>query len=207
MKYSIQKIVCGGYQANAYLVCPEGSKDCFVIDPGDDLQALTNAITASKRMLRAILLTHGHFDHMLGAAPLNELTGAPIYIHEADAMMLSNDQLNVYDETCSVLKSPEEIETEPLDEELDVCGVHFQILHTPGHTQGSVCFYDPEEKIMFSGDTLFQAGFGRVDFPGGSFRAMRESLRRLFALPNETRVCTGHGGSTTVGTEHARYHI
>lgn len=207
MKYSIQDLVCGGYQENAYLVCPEGTGDCFLIDPGDDLPMLKDAIARAGRMLRGILLTHGHFDHTLAAYPLSVLTGAPVYIHPADESMLCDNDLNAYDETCSVLKSPEEIETEPLGDTLDICGVHFDVLHTPGHTKGSVCFYDAAEGVLFSGDTLFQAGFGRVDFPGGSYREMRDSLRRLFALPDDTRVYCGHGSATTIGTEHARYHI
>lgn len=207
MNYTIQCIVCGGYQANAYLVCPEGRSDAFLVDPGDDLSALKEAIARSGRMLRGILLTHGHFDHMLAAEPLSGLTGCPVYIHAADADMLCNSDTNVYDTTCSELETPKYIETEDPGNELEICGVRFEVLYTPGHTKGSVCFYDPEEGIMFSGDTLFCAGFGRVDFPGGSYREMRESLRKLFGMPESIKVYCGHGNPTTIGTERARYHL
>ena len=89
----------------------------------------------------------------------------------------------------------------------EIAGLRLEVLHTPGHTPGGVCLYLPEEGVLFSGDTLFAAGFGRVDFPGSSSREMRQSLRRLFTLPEETRVYPGHGESTTIGREKARHHL
>ena len=207
MKYTIQTIVCGAYQNNAYLVCPEGARDAFLIDPGDDLSALKRALAASGRMLRGILLTHGHFDHMLSAQPLALLTGAPVYIHSGDAALLSDARLNAYDASCAGQRCPEDLETEPLGEEIEICGVKLKVLHTPGHTEGSVCFYDAENALLFSGDTLFCAGFGRIDLPGGSARHMRASLRALFELPGDTRVLPGHGCETGIAAERARYRL
>lgn len=207
MKYTIQTIVCGAYQENAYLLCPEGRQDCVLVDPGDDLPGLRRALADSGRSLGGILLTHGHFDHMLAAYPLAQASGAPVYIHPADAEMLTNPAINAYDPDCASLRCAQVFPTQSLGAEIELCGLRFQVLSTPGHSRGSVCFYDGENQLIFSGDTLFCAGFGRMDFYGGSHSEMRASLRSLFRLPEQTRVYPGHGVDTTIGREHARYHI
>ena len=207
MKYEIKPVLCGLYQENAYFLCPEGTKDALLIDPGDDLNALKRALEASGRTLRAILLTHGHFDHMLAAQPLSRITGAPVYVHPLDQELLCDENKNAYDPGCASLPCPADFEAEDLEDEIEVCGLRFRVLHTPGHTRGSVCYYDEENGILFSGDTLFCAGFGRMDLYGGSHRDMRNSLRALFALPGETRVLPGHGCDTRICDERARYHL
>ena len=207
MKYTIHTIVCGAYQENAYLLCPEGRTEAVLIDPGDDLTALRRALSASGRRLGGILLTHGHFDHMLSAAPLAGESGAPVYLHPGDAELLCDPERNAYDPACAGQPCPKELETVALGEELALCGLRFAVLHTPGHTPGSVCFYDAENETLFSGDTLFCAGFGRMDLYGGSHRDMRNSLRALFALPGETRVLPGHGCGTRIADERVRYHL
>lgn len=202
---NIRRIVCGAYQENAYLVCPEGRGDAFLIDPGDDLPALRRAVAESGRTLAAILLTHGHFDHMLAAQPLSEETGAPIYIRAEDAVMLEDSEKSAYSAEVSRLAPPDDPETRAYPLMLEICGAKLQILHTPGHSQGSACLYDPEGGVLFSGDTLFCEGFGRTDLYGGSAMALRRSLRQLFALPDETIVLSGHGPATTIGAERRRY--
>ena len=207
MKYTIQTIVCGAYQENAYLLCPEGRTEAVLIDPGDDLTALRRALSASGRRLGGILLTHGHFDHMLSAAPLAGESGAPVYLHPGDAELLCDPERNAYDPGCATQPCPTEMETAALGEEVALCGLRFSVLSTPGHTQGSVCFYDAENATLFSGDTLFCAGFGRMDLYGGSPAQMRTSLRSLFELPEDTQVCCGHGPMTGIQAEKRRYSL
>ena len=207
MKYEIKPVLCGLYQENAYLLCPEGTGDALLIDPGDDLNALKRALEASGRTLRAILLTHGHFDHMLAAQPLSRITGAPVYVHPLDQELLCDEDKNAYDLNCASLPCPADFEAEELEDEIEVCGLRFRVLHTPGHTRGSVCYYDAENGILFSGDTLFCAGFGRMDLYGGSPAQMRTSLRSLFELPEDTQVCCGHGPMTGIQAEKRRYSL
>ena len=207
MDYTIQRIVCGAYQENAYLLCAAGRNDCVLIDPGDDISTLRRAVAASGRRLGGILLTHGHFDHILAAQPLQAETGAPVFAHAQDIPQLCDAQLNSYNAMCSALPCPSRLDAQAYAAELELCGLRFEVLHTPGHTPGSICLYDAVNALLFSGDTLFCAGFGRVDLPGGSPREMRASLRALFALPAETRVYPGHGPETTLGGERARYNL
>ena len=114
MKYEIKPVLCGLYQENAYFLCPEGTKDALLIDPGDDLNALKRALEASGRTLRAILLTHGHFDHMLAAQPLSRITGAPVYVHPLDQELLCDENKNAYDPGCASLPCPADFEAEDL---------------------------------------------------------------------------------------------
>ena len=207
MNYTIKTIVCGAYQENAYLLLSENSRDCLLIDPGDDLELLKKTIAESGRVLKAILLTHGHFDHILAAQPLMQITGAPVYVHEKDNEYLSSGYLNGYNPACSVQPMPQNFEGDALEDRFDLGDIHFEILHTPGHTPGSVCYYDAANNVLFSGDTLFLAGFGRMDLPGGSPAQMRTSLRTLFNLPANTTVYCGHGDPTTIGAEKGRYRI
>ena len=207
MKYTIQTIVCGSYQENAYLLCPEEGRDALLIDPGDDISLLKRSLASAGRMLRGILLTHGHFDHMLSAQPLSQVTGAPVYIHPGDAEMICDEVKNSYNAMAAAQPSPVDLETEALEGTIEIGGIQFEVLHTPGHTKGSVCLYDAENGVLFSGDTLFCAGFGRMDLYGGSPSQMRQSLRRLFSLPGDTRVYCGHGYETTIATERARYNL
>ena len=188
----IEKIVCGAYAENAY--CIDGE---LLIDPGDDLPTLARLAGG----IKAILLTHGHFDHMLAAEKLQERTGVPVYVHPLDAPMLSDASLSAYNPEVSSLPQPGHIACTAYPESL----FGFRVLHTPGHTPGSVCLYHEAEKVLFSGDTLFRAGFGRTDLAGGSMHQLLSSLRTLLALPRDVRVYPGHGESTTIDEECRRY--
>ena len=208
MTYSIQTLVCGAYQENAYLILPEVGDECFIIDPGDDVELLRSAIRQSGRKLCAILLTHMHFDHMLGAESLIADSGAKLYAYGPDALHLNDTYYNRYNEEVSVQRAPETLAPLPLAESLGLCGVHFKLLPTPGHTEGSVCFYDEENARLFSGDTLFCAGFGRTDLPTGSTAQLRRSLLFLLKnLPEQTHVYPGHGCETCISEERRRYRL
>jgi len=205
MRVNIQAVSCGIIQENAYIVSRDGRDDCVVIDPGDDFAKLRKAL--GNRPVGAILLTHGHFDHILAAGPLSQATGAPVYIHEADAEMLNDSTLNGYADLMGGFAQGPEVTALPLGEAIQASGLDFAVLHTPGHSKGSVCLYLKDEGVLFSGDTLFEAGYGRVDLYGGDMRAMLNSLKSLFDLPGDTRVCPGHGGETTIARERARYRL
>lgn len=204
-KENIRTISCGLYQENAYLVCPDGREDAFLIDPGDDVGALQRAIEESGRRLAAILLTHGHFDHILAAQPLHEWSGAPVYVHEEDAEMLDDPEKSGYTPQVCLQAPPRNLPREILGESIEVCGETLAVLHTPGHSKGSVCFYEEEGGVLFTGDTLFRAGYGRTDLHGGNDRMIAASLMQLFALPGDAQVYSGHGSPTTIKLEKRRY--
>ena len=204
-KSNIRRIECGMYQENAYLVCPEGREDAFLIDPGDDFEALKQAVAESGRRLAAILLTHGHFDHILAAQPLAEETGAAVYIYAEDAEMLDSPEKSSYTPQVCLLPPPKNLARMPYPERLEICGEELEILHTPGHSKGSVCIHDPEGGILFTGDTLFRAGYGRTDLHGGSDRVIAASLINLLRLPGDTVAYPGHGSETTIAIERRRY--
>ena len=205
MQINVKSALCGAYQENAYVVSVEGRDDCVVIDPGDDLEKLRRAV--GDRKLAAILLTHGHFDHTLAAQPLAEATGARLFIRREDIEMLNDPALNAYDPWSAKLPMPKGLAAEALEGRASAAGLDFTVLHTPGHSRGSACFYLEEAGLLFSGDTLFEAGYGRMDLHGGSIRDMRQSLLTLFALPGEVKVYPGHGGVTTIARERERYHL
>ena len=183
---NIQKLTLGLYQTNTYLLAND--TEAVVIDPGYEADTILDALAG--KTLKAILLTHGHFDHVGAVKELVAETGCEVYIHAAEATMppmVTAGPLyftHTYDEGDTV--SPIE-------------GLELTVLHTPGHTPGSVCLLMGKE--MFSGDTLFACSFGRTDLPGGDPRKMMESLRRLASLQGNFFIHPGHGGSTTLDAE------
>ena len=183
---NIQKLTLGLYQTNTYLLTND--TEALVIDPGYEADTILDALTG--KTLKAIVLTHGHFDHVGAVKELVAETGCEVYIHAAESTMppmVTAGPLyytRTYDEGDTIT---------PIE------GVSFKVLHTPGHTPGSVCLLLGND--LFSGDTLFACSFGRTDLPGGDSRKMMESLRRLANLQGNYFIHPGHGGSTTLDAE------
>lgn len=192
MKIEAQQV--GQLMTNCYIVWDENTKNAAVIDPGDDGAFLADCLRKKGLSLCKILLTHGHFDHIGGVAELLEASGAApeIYISEADLALPS-----VFGE--NVQLDPARMTFWKEGDTVTMDGISFQVLSTPGHTPGSVCLICGD--VIFSGDTLFQGSCGRTDFPGGSWAEMAESLRRLYNLPGNYTVFSGHTGSTTLERE------
>ena len=190
----IQALQVGSIPTNCYLVFDPGRTDALVIDPGDNPERIFAALNG--RTPAAVLLTHGHFDH---TGALSACEGVPIYIHEADAPMLSDPHLSVGDGNGDLRPRPAATHLLADREQLHLAGLDIAVLHTPGHTPGGVTYQIGD--ALFTGDTLFAHGYGRTDLPGGDFSALRRSLRRLLHLAGDFRVFPGHSESTTLNHE------
>ena len=178
----------GSYQTNCYMAWGDGSDSCVLIDPGYEPSYLLEQLHSNRKTLAAILLTHGHFDHVGGVKELVAETGCKVYLceHEQLAPMLTAGMLYYSD-------------TYKEGDTLQIAGLTLQVLHTPGHTPGSVCLLC--EDVLFSGDTLFAGTCGRTDLPGGDHQTIMRSLARLAALPGNLKVLPGHGSSSTMDME------
>ena len=201
---TIARLVTGAFEENCYLaVAPDGS--AAVVDPGADAPSVLAALRGAGATLRCILLTHGHLDHLsalpalLAAAP-----GTPVRLAAADAAWCFT-RANAFPPYDPVLEPPASLLPVADGDEVAVGETRFRVLATPGHSPGCVCYFAEADgarpPVLFSGDTLFRASIGRTDFPGSSWEDMEASLRRLAALPPETRVLPGHGDPTTVAAE------
>ncbi|MFI5358619.1 MAG: MBL fold metallo-hydrolase [Halanaerobiales bacterium] len=194
----IYTIEVGFNGTNSYLV--EDTDNCLLIDPGAEGEKILSVIQEKKLRPEKIILTHGHFDHIGAAEYLREKTGAKLFVHSEDKEYLMDEKKNLSFFTGDLI---EPAIADNLMEEGDIIG-KFRVIHTPGHTPGSICLYNEEEGLLFSGDTIFKNGYGRTDFPGGDLQALINSINKLLHLPDETLVYPGHGPSTTIA-EFRRY--
>ncbi len=190
----------GDYQVNAILAWDEQTKQAVLIDPAADLEAFTAEIEARGLLPVAIVNTHGHLDHICGNADAKRRYPVPLYIHELDRPMLKDPARNMSAFTGEEITSPDADATLKDGDMLAIGAETLKVLHTPGHTTGSICLYQPG--LLIAGDTLFCGGVGRTDLPGGSEEEILHSIRsKLYSLPDETAVYSGHGPSTTIGEE------
>lgn len=197
----IGRIPMGMYLTNCYFLYKEGSGDCIVIDPADSGQYLYDKLTEKGFNIKAILLTHGHFDHIYGVKKLSEAAECKVYAYTDEAKLLEDVKLNCSLSTGrGVSVIPDELFTD--GEEVTLADMTFSVIHTPGHTQGSCCYYFKEPGFLIAGDTLFAQSVGRTDLPTGSAKTLIDSINtRLMGLPDDVKVYPGHGDSTTIGFE------
>lgn len=197
----IGRMVLGMCQTNCYFVYREGEKDVIFFDPADQGELIYDKMKENGFRVAAIMLTHGHFDHILGCEKLRELSGAKVYAYRKEKELCADTELNASSQVgmkCAIL--PDACLED--EEEVTAAGMTCKLLATPGHTGGSCCYYFEEDKILISGDTLFQESVGRTDLPTGSMSTLVRSIKsKLFVLPDDVRVYPGHGDSTEIGHE------
>jgi hydroxyacylglutathione hydrolase len=202
----IDHLILGAYQTNCYVLrSGETATDCLIVDPGLEAGDLLDFLHQHELNPVAVVLTHGHIDHMAGVAALRqEYPDTKVYIHKLDAEMLIEPRHNLSALVGVMFK------TEPADvltqdkSTVEEAGIKLDVLHTPGHTPGGICLYSKDEGVVFTNDTLFADSIGRSDFPGGSVAQLLSNIKdRLFTLPDDTKVYPGHGPETTIAHEKA----
>lgn len=218
---TVKSFTFGPFQTNTHVVSV--GENVLLIDPACsneyERQVLRNYIEGQISENResgienrqvSIVASHGHLDHLWGAKWATDLWHTPVLMHEADIHMATamQEQYNMFGISAKAESFP--IESLPAERSVSESGLSsvseaVRVLHTPGHTPGSVCFYWPNEKVLISGDTLFCMGYGRTDLPGGDIHQLSRSLYSLFELPSDVIVYPGHGESTTIGAEKSRY--
>lgn len=192
----------GMLQCNCSIFGDEQSGEAIVIDPGAEIEKITEILNRHQLKTKAIVVTHGHIDHVAGAGKLRALTGAPVYMNERDF-----EQLDMLPMQAAWLgmPAPERTDVDVQAKEgtiLHLGTAEFQVLETPGHTQGSVSVWIPQENKLIAGDTLFRESIGRTDLPGGNTRQILASIKtKLLALPDDAIVFPGHGSATTIERE------
>jgi len=192
----------GPLQCNCSVIGDESTREGLVIDPGDDIADVLAVVRKHSLQIKEIIITHAHIDHVGGAMKLRAATGAPILLNQDDYALLK--MLDAQAAWIGVA-APGKVEIDHSVGQADsikVASLSADVIHTPGHTEGSICLYFPAEKKLIAGDTLFAGSIGRTDLPGGSFEKIISSLHeKVLALPDETVVIPGHGPLTTIGDE------
>jgi glyoxylase-like metal-dependent hydrolase (beta-lactamase superfamily II) len=196
---NINTIIVGQLEVNCYIVTDGQSPDALIIDPGDDHERIAEYIDRHGLKPTAIVLTHAHYDHVCATGDLHKIYGIPIIMHE--------DEKATYEATKKLCISwgfspddfPPDFQTVREGDKIAAGSLLLEVIHTPGHTPGCICLYG--SGTLFTGDTLFKGSIGRTDLPGGNTNKLMVSLKKLIALPPDTRVLCGHGEETTIGRE------
>ena len=197
----IGKITLGMCQTNCYFIYEEGKNEVLFFDPADRGDYIYQALQEKGFSVGAILLTHGHFDHIWGVEKLKELSGAKVYAFEGEKELCENASMNISASAGRACEITPDILLKD-GEETELLGIKLKVISTPGHTGGSCCYYFEEDKILVSGDTLFEESVGRTDFPTGSMSTLVRSIKeKLMVLPEDVKVYPGHGSATTIGYE------
>lgn len=195
-------IVTRELDQNCYCCFDENAREGVIIDPSLNWDGIVTFLDKEKLEIKAILLTHGHYDHIMSAQRLRDLTHTQVYAHRDDAEVMADPRLNL---SGMMSSSPLSLTPDKLladGDEITFGSESLRVLHTPGHTPGGVCFYSAAHSLVFSGDTLFWESVGRTDFPRGDGRQLTESVReKLLTLPDDTIVYPGHGRPTDIGHE------
>ncbi len=196
----VQTLMLGSLATNCFIVYTDDGH-VVAADPGGEPEKVLSFLKERNLSLTKVLLTHGHWDHIAAVSELQKATGAEVYIHESDAEMLTDPHASLADwiEPCGDWHTVTDYHTVKDGDVIEDGSVKFTVMHTPGHTKGSVCYLC--EDILLAGDTLFYLSRGRTDFPGGSNAEMLESFRKLKALPGDYRVFPGHNELTTLDFE------
>jgi hydroxyacylglutathione hydrolase len=198
----LESFPVGPLRCNCTILGDEVTHEAIVVDPGENIPEILSRLQKHGLTLRQIVVTHAHIDHVGGAALLKKLTGAPVFLNKRDLGLLNSMEMQA---GWLGVATPE---VAPPDASADdgmpvgLAALPGEVIHTPGHTPGSICLLFPEQHLLFAGDTLFAGSIGRTDLPGGDGRQILRSLRdRLLVLPDTTRVVAGHGPETTIGEE------
>ena len=204
MTLEVRGLTVGPVQENCYLARLPGSDRAVIVDPGEEADRLLGAIDEMGVTLEAILLTHTHFDHVGAVAPVARATGAPVWCPEIEVPVLADIMRFVPWEGFGPYESYEADHTVAGGETLELAGITFEVVFTPGHSPGHLTYAVAEHDALFSGDVLFDSSVGRVDLPGGDWATLQRSIAALLeAFPDDTTVYPGHMGLTTLGRERA----
>ncbi len=198
----LDKLVVGSFEVNCYLYRLDNSKDTLIIDPGDEASEIAKVIDTNQFNPKAVLLTHGHIDHIGGVQEIIEKYQIPLYAGKGEESLLSDAGANMSSFTGQTItiQNPDRLLED--EEIISLAGINLRVLATPGHSPGGVCFFDEENNVLFTGDTLFYSSIGRTDFPGCSTEQLLSSIQeKLMKLPDNIICYPGHGPETTIGGE------
>ncbi|MGI5923571.1 MAG: MBL fold metallo-hydrolase [Lentisphaeria bacterium] len=197
----IHSFTVGLLSVNCYLLYHPESRECLIVDPGDHGDKIQAELRKLSLQPRGILLTHGHVDHISAVPAIAKAYDIPVWIHQADRGLYSNPDNAILPWISAAKDLPEPCDTPP-----QIAGINYEIIHTPGHSPGCVCFYFPAEQFLLSGDTLFRGTVGRTDFPGGSTAQLMASIKnKLLVLPDRTTVYPGHEAPTSIARERPNF--